>query len=161
MTDVDRLELLERRLRALEDEAAITRLIASYGPLVDSGSAEAVAELWEAGGDYDVDTGGMHGHAQLSGMVRSGAHQRLITGGCAHFIGLPHVVVDGDHAVVTCHSQLITKDGAVFRVRRITANRWELRRGPEGWRVVRRTSRLLDGRAEARQLLADAGVLNR
>ncbi len=161
MTDLQRLEQLERRLRALEDEAAITRLIAAYGPLVDSGSAEALAELWEADGAYDVDTGGMHGHAELSGMVRSAAHQRLITEGCAHFIGLPHVVVEGDHAVATCHSQLITKDGAAFRVRRVTANRWELRRGPEGWRVLRRTSRILDGRAEARRLLSETGVLNR
>ena len=33
---------LEARLRAVEDQLAITRLVVSYGPAVDSGSAEDV-----------------------------------------------------------------------------------------------------------------------
>jgi hypothetical protein len=39
MTD---LSDIERRLRHLEDERDIARLIASYGPLVDAGDAEHV-----------------------------------------------------------------------------------------------------------------------
>ena len=39
----DRIADLERRLRALEDERDIARVIASYGPLVDSGDAEGAA----------------------------------------------------------------------------------------------------------------------
>jgi hypothetical protein len=35
----DRIAALERRLQRLEDERDITRLIASYGPLVDAGDA--------------------------------------------------------------------------------------------------------------------------
>ena len=35
MTD-DRIGALEQRLRRLEDERAIERMIASYGPLVDA-----------------------------------------------------------------------------------------------------------------------------
>ena len=44
MTD-DRIAALERRVRALEDQLAICQLIATYGPAVDSESAEAVGEL--------------------------------------------------------------------------------------------------------------------
>jgi hypothetical protein len=39
----DRIAALERRLQRLEDERDITRLIASYGPLVDAGDAGGAA----------------------------------------------------------------------------------------------------------------------
>jgi len=45
-----------------------------------------------------------------------------------------------------------TPDG--FTVRRATANHWELRRTPSGWRAARRTNRVLDGREESPDLLA-------
>ncbi|MDQ2637876.1 MAG: nuclear transport factor 2 family protein, partial [Actinomycetota bacterium] len=45
MTD-DRLTELEARLLRIEDERAIERMIASYGPLVDAGEPDAAAELW-------------------------------------------------------------------------------------------------------------------
>lgn len=37
--DEDRIARLEERVRRLEDEVAITRLLASYGPFVDAGAA--------------------------------------------------------------------------------------------------------------------------
>jgi hypothetical protein len=40
-----RLAELERRLGRIEDERAIERMIASYGPLVDAGEADATAGL--------------------------------------------------------------------------------------------------------------------
>lgn len=153
MTDTDGLARLETRLRALEDERDITRLILSYGPLVDSGAPEEVAGLWEEDGVYDVDTLHMEGRAEIAAMVRSPAHQGLIDGGCAHLSGPPHVTVDGDRAVAVCHSLLVVHGAEGFRVRRGTANRWELRRTPGGWRVTRRTSRVLDGREESPALL--------
>ncbi|WP_026454535.1 nuclear transport factor 2 family protein [Saccharomonospora iraqiensis] len=178
--DADRLARLERRVRELEDTAEIQRLIATYGPLVDSGDAEAVAALWEPDGVYDVDTGVLTGHDEIAAMVRSRPHQRLIATGCAHVVGPAHVTVHGDEATATCYSQLLLHDapdapddaaapetgtgtgtgtGAStrpggFRVLRVTANHWHLRRGPHGWRVHRRTNRLLDGRPTAPTLLA-------
>lgn len=38
------------RLRRLEDERDIARLIASYGPAVDAGDADAAAGLWASDG---------------------------------------------------------------------------------------------------------------
>ena len=46
---------LEKRLKHIEDERAVERLIASYGPLVDAGEADATAELWALDGSYDVE----------------------------------------------------------------------------------------------------------
>jgi hypothetical protein len=69
----DRLAALEDRLKLLEDERAIARLIASYGPLVDAGDAEAVASLWASDGGYDVGDWTMSGRDEISAMVKSDA----------------------------------------------------------------------------------------
>lgn len=145
----------EARLRKLEDEAAIARLIASYGPLVDAGSAEAVAALWETDGVYDVDELVMNGRDEIVAMVQSPNHQGWIAGGCAHFVGPPVVTVTGDDAVAVCHSLMIVNQDGQFIVRRATANHWQLRRGEDGWQVAVRTNRVLDGRPESPALLSD------
>ena len=84
----ERLAGLERRLAAMEDERAIERLIASYGPLVDCGEADAAAQLWSTDGSYDVEGWSMRSRADVAAMVRSDAHQGLIGRGCCHFLGL-------------------------------------------------------------------------
>lgn len=154
-----RLAALEERLSRAEDELAIARLLASYGPLVDAGEAESVAQLWTEDGVYDVDEGHMAGRGQLVAMVRSRAHQGWISGGCAHFLGPAHVTLHGDTAVAVCHSLMVVNSGgefgsdASFGVRRATAHHFDLVRTDEGWRIARRTSRVLDGRPEAPALL--------
>jgi uncharacterized protein (TIGR02246 family) len=162
----NRLAALEERLRLVEDEQAIARLIASYGPFVDGGEADSVAGLWTEDGVYDVDEGFMAGRDQLAAMVRSRAHQGWIAAGCAHFLGPAHVTLDGDSAVAVCHSLMVVNSGgsfgadADFGVRRATAHHFELVRSDDGWRVARRTSRVLDGRREAPELLV-RGVTGR
>lgn len=148
------LAALEARLRRLEDEAAIARLIASYGPLVDAGSAEAVAALWAPDGVYDVDELVMHGRDEIAAMVRSPNHRRWIADGCAHFVGPPVVTVTGDEALAVCHSLMIVNQDGRFVVRRATANHWRLRRDGDSWQVTVRTNRVLDGRTESPGLLA-------
>lgn len=155
MSDLEtRLAELEARLRRLEDEQAVTRLILSYGPLVDSGSAAEVASLWEEDGVYDVDELLMTGRREISAMVSSRAHQNWIHGGCAHVVGPPHVTVTGDEATAVGYTLMIVNTPDGFTVRRATANHWRLRRSPDGWRVTDRTNRVLDGREESPALLA-------
>lgn len=155
----DRLVALETRLRALEDREEIAELIASYGPLVDSGSADEVAAQWTEDGVYDVDEITMNGRDEIRAMVRSKNHQGWIAGGCAHFLGPVKVTVAGDEAVAVCHSLMVINQGGSFEespdfvVRRATAHHFELVRGTDGWLVAKRTSRVLDGRTEAPALL--------
>ncbi len=148
------VERLARRVEQLEDTLAIQQLITTYGPAVDSGSAEAVGALWTADGVYDVDSGAYRGRAEIEAMVRSDAHQGLIHRGCGHLLDPLNIRVDGDTAVVTCHSQLVLKADKGFRVARVTANRWELVRRADRWAVTLRVARVLDGGDEARELLA-------
>ena len=148
-----RLAALEERVRDLEDRQEIARLIAGYGPLVDGGHAAAAAECWEPDGVYQVEDWEMAGRGAIGAMVAGDAHQGWIRGGCAHVLGPPHITLAGDEAVAVGHSLMLLHSGGGFTVRRATANRWLLRRGSAGWRVVRRTGRILDGAAAARALL--------
>jgi hypothetical protein len=146
------LRELEERVRRLEDEREIAHLVARYGPLVDTGDDEA-ANLWLEDGVYDVDELRMEGAAAVAAMVRSPAHQAFVAGGCAHFQGPVEVVVHGDQADAVGYSLMLVHDDNEFRLRRVTANRWELTRTAQGWRVSRRTSRKLDGDEAARAVL--------
>jgi hypothetical protein len=158
----ERLAVLEQRLRRAEDELAIARLMASYGPLVDAGDADAVAGLWAEDGEYDVDGWHMRSRADVAEMVRSPAHQGLISGGSAHFLGPVRIDVHGDDAVAVCESIVVryNADGSGYRVWRAGANHVTLSRTAVGWQIVKRTSRALDGSAAARELLA-AGAAGR
>ena len=155
-----RLAALERRLTAMEDERAIERLIASYGPLVDCGEADAAAQLWSADGSYDVEGWSMRSRADVAAMVRSDAHQGLIARGCCHFLGPAVVTVDGDDAVAVCESILVLRRGDGFSVSRAGANHFRLHRIDGRWQIVTRTTRALDGRTEALDLLA-TGIAGR
>jgi uncharacterized protein (TIGR02246 family) len=151
--DEERLARLEERVGRLEDELAITRLVASYGPLVDAGEAEAVAGLWAQDGGYDVEGWEMTSREDIRAMVESDGHQGLIEGGCSHFLGPAHVHVRGDEAVAVCESILIRHREGGYSVRRAGANHFHLRRERDGWRIKHRTTRALDGSSEARELL--------
>lgn len=81
-------------------------------------------------------------------------HQSFVRGGCAHLQGTLRIALDGDRAVAVFHSLLLLdpeRDG--FRVWRASANRCELARTAAGWRIERRTNRVLDGDRAARELL--------
>lgn len=156
----DRLAAVEMRLQRIEDERAIERMIASYGPLVDAGDAEAAAALWAPDGTYDVKGWAMRGRDDVAAMVRSDAHQGLIGRGCCHFLGPAFVTVDGDEAVAVCESILVVRRGEGFAVRRGGANHFRLSRIAQCWQITVRSTRALDGSAEARELLS-AGVAGR
>lgn len=148
-------ERLVERLRALEDREAIRDLIARYGPLADSGQADAVAALFAEDGIYAV--GGMgeaKGRAAIAALIEGPVHQSLMADGCAHILTSPAIELAGDHATARCHSIVFRHEDGEWAPVRVAANRWELARGPEGWQVTRRDNALLDGSAAARLLLS-------
>lgn len=152
------LDELERRLRIIEDERAVERLIASYGPLVDAGDADATAALWATEGSYDVEGWHMRSRDDVAAMVRSDAHQGLIRRGCCHFLGPSVVTVDGDDAVAVCESVLLLRREDGYVAARAGANHFQLRRIDGRWQIVERRTRGLDGSPEPLKLLS-AGVI--
>jgi uncharacterized protein (TIGR02246 family) len=147
------LDDLLARVRRLEDERDIARLIASYGPAVDAGDADAAARLWAQDGGYSVEGWRMDSRADVHAMVASSSHQGLVAKGCSHFLGPCVVTVDGDEAVAVCESLVLVRDGEGYRVWRATANHFTLRRGADGWEIAERTSRLLNGDPASHSLL--------
>lgn len=150
----DRLENIERRLRQLEDERDIARLIASYGPLVDAGEAGRAADLWTADGGYDAGDWVMNGRDEIAAMVRSDAHQGLIDQGCCHFFGPPVVTVNGDRAMAVCDSALmVRKPSGGYAIARAGVHLLALRRDQDGWRIAARTARQWDGGGAGSELV--------
>jgi hypothetical protein len=145
---------LERRLTAVEDELAVLRLVASYGPAVDTGSATRTAALWAEDGTYEV--AGMRafeGSETVGALVEIDEHQGYLRRGCAHVLSLPLVRLDGDRATAVNYSRLYLHEDDHWVVARVSANHWDLVKEPGGWRVLSRRNQVLDGAAEARALL--------
>ena len=161
---------LEDRVRAIEDKLAIFHLIASHPPAADSGTDRYYREAFVADGEMDLGGGkGARGNDTIGALVKTPEHEAAIAGGLCHFAGLPRVEIKGDSAVALSYLQIITPDRQAaprevsghgsttgFRIHRVGANRWELKRSKDGWKVVRRTLRPLDGTDDARALLRKA-----
>lgn len=142
----DRLDALEGRIRAAEDQLEIIRLVNSYGPLVDAGNGDDAARLWTAEGRYDIRDGYcLTGFDQLADMYVGDDHQKLIHDGSAHVTTTPQITLGGDSAEAIAYSLLIRKSGDEWIVWRAAANHWTLTRTNSGWRIVERFRRLLDG----------------
>lgn len=154
MADEDRISALEARLRAAEDHLAILNLLNSYGPLVDSGSAQDAPGLWIEGGGYNFSlpgggTGRLEAPAGLAGMYRGDGHMGLVGTGVSHLTATPRIKVDGDKASAVGYSFVILKEGDRWIVWRGAINQWSLVRTPDGWRIEERFNRTLDGSAES------------
>ncbi|WP_434446952.1 nuclear transport factor 2 family protein [Lentzea sp. E54] len=137
---------------------ALLQIVAAYGPAVDSGSAGVTAGMWTEDGVYDTFPVVLKGRAAISDMVTGERHQGLIHSGAAHLVGIPHIRLDGDRAVVTTYSQLVLRNADTdgYRIWRTGVNRWEFTRTADGWQVVNRVNRQLDGTPEGRDLIAAA-----
>lgn len=149
----ERIDLLERRIREVEDHIAIFRLLASYGPAVDSMSGEAVKEMWADGGTYELE--GYHFTRDIMHeTIETDLHARYVAAGSAHVMSMPQITLDGDRAVAINYSRVFIREGDRWIVDRTAANRWDLERTDAGWKVRRRVNRLANGSAAARALLA-------
>lgn len=162
---------LEHRIRAIEDRLEIYNLIASHPPSADTGATAYAEAIYTEDGVFDrgADLSSWSGNKGIGANLKSAGHQAAIAGGLAHFTGLPHVTVDGDKATVISYLQILvpkTSGEAVevpnhggsrgYHIHRVITNRWELVRTAAGWKIKRRTSRLVDGSEPAREILRDA-----
>ncbi len=162
---------LEARLREIEDRLEIYNLIASHPPSADTAADYYTRIVYTEDGSFDRGEGldSAVGNEAVAAMTRTPDHQRAIEDGLAHFTGLPHIALHGDKASVTTYLQLLHPDrlGDVrelpnhgystgFRIHRVAANRWTLKRTPEGWKITSRTLRPLDGSRPAREILEEA-----
>jgi hypothetical protein len=167
----DDKQSLEQRIRAIEDRLEIYNLIASHPPSADTGAAAYAEAVYTEDGVFDrgPDLSGATGNKAIAASLLSEGHQAAIAGGLAHFTGLPHIALDGDTAVVTSYLQILTprksgdqvevpNHGASrgYHIHRVVTNRWDLVRTASGWKIKRRTLRLVDGSQPSRDILRSA-----
>jgi len=161
---------LDQRLRLVEDKLAILHLIASHPPAADTGDEGYYRNAFASDGTVDLGGGkGASGNEAIGAVVSRPEHREAIAGGLCHFAGLPRIEVNGDTATAISYLQIITPHhGAApmevsghgttsgFRIHRAGANRWDLVRTADGWKVKRRMLRPLDGSPDARELITGA-----
>jgi hypothetical protein len=161
---------IEDRLRAVEDRLEILNLIASHPPAADTGADYYTKWSFVEDGVIDLGGGkGASGNEKIAAGQQSPGHLAAIASGLAHFAGLPRIELNGDEAVATSYLQILTphptaephevpNHGASkgYRIHRVGANRWELVRTNDGWKIKKRTLRSLDGTEPARDILRDA-----
>ena len=166
----DKAHTIYERLRAIEDRLEIYNLIASHPPSADVGADYYSRAIYVEDGELDLGGGkGGKGNETIASIVKTPDHQAAIKGGLAHFPGLPHIELNGDEAVVISYLQILTPHPTAepievpghgsnrgYRVHRVGANRWELVRTPQGWKIKRRSLRPLDGSEPAREILRGA-----
>ena len=153
---------LEQRLLAVEDRLAIHQLIMSYPLAVDTRSLDYVGEVWTEDSVFDRgsadphkhsgDFDGAYGKGNILNEVGSPQLQTSREAGLAHIMTAPHITVDGDEAAATNYTVLVVGKGVDCRVRRPSANRWDLVRVDGRWLIKRRTLRLIDGSNGSREL---------
>jgi hypothetical protein len=160
---------LEDRLRAVEDTLAIYHLIASHPPAADTGTDGYYRNAFMSDGVIDLGTKTATGNEAIGAVVRTPEHQAAIAAGLCHFAGLPRVELHGDSAVAISYLQVLTPDreakpvelsghgqSSGYRIHRLGANRWDLKRTKDGWKVARRAYRMLDGSDDAPKMLRQA-----
>jgi hypothetical protein len=162
---------LEARIRAIEDRLEIYNLIARHPPSADTGAGHYAEAVFTEDAVFDrgSDLSGAVGNKAIGAHLHSPGHQAAIAGGLAHLASLPHITINGDTAVVVSYLQILTPNktgdavevpnhGASrgYHIHRVVTNRWDLLRTPSGWKIKRRTLRLVDGSEPARDILRSA-----
>jgi hypothetical protein len=162
---------LEQRIKTIEDRLEIYNLIASHPPSADTGADYYAEAVYTEDGIFDrgTDLSGAKGNKAIAASLKSAGHQAAIAGGLAHFTGLQFIALDGDSAVVTSYLQILTpnKSGVPvevpnhgssrgYHIQRVVTNRWELERTTSGWKIKRRSLRLVDGSEPSREILRGA-----
>jgi hypothetical protein len=162
---------LELRLRALEDREEIQNLLAASPFSSDIPSVAFQEGMYVE--DAIMNSGGagsdMRGREAVVDTIRVPNHLAAVESGMAHFAGLPHIRIDGDRAVATGYLAILVSnpDGpkvplgqyapaSGLMIWRVTANRWELARTAQGWKMTKRVIRAAPG-PETRELLK-AGI---
>ncbi|TCM22086.1 SnoaL-like protein [Novosphingobium sp. PhB165] len=159
-----RLAALEERCRKAEDHLEILNLLNTYGPLVDSGTARPAGDLWVEGGGYNFtlpDGGTLRLSApdEIADMYAWEGHLELVKTGCAHLTATPKISVHGDKAEAVGYSVVILREDDRWFLWRAAVNHWTLERGVQGWRIVERFNRALDGSAESHETMRKVATI--
>jgi len=139
---VEEHELLEARVRRLEDAERIRTLLVEYARRLDDADYAGYAELFAEDGILEAQLGQAQGREAIRSLLemrlqpRQGAPARPKA---FHLVGSPTIEIDGDSATSAVLWAYVTHDEAGFPLLlQLGHYRDELRREGERWRFRRR-----------------------
>jgi len=151
---------LEKRLKAVEDKLELYQLFSAFGPHMDTGLAEPVADFFTEDGEWHM--GGIpgvppmfKGRDTFVSLLNGNMHQSLVQNGVAHTIGFPHITVDGDMAEALCYSVRFERHDGAWKPARVSANQFTCVRVQGHWKLQKRVNREV-GTEEAKTLFRTA-----
>ncbi len=138
---------IEERLARLEDQFAICQVVSTYGYALDAQNAEVVGNLYAEDASFIIgDIARFEGREAIGNLTNHPMHLELVRHGVAHMSTMPHIAIDGDRAVATCHGMVAQHGDQGFFIGRLSASRIELKKSAEGrWEIVQRANYLLNG----------------
>lgn len=145
------IEDLSRRLRVAEDQLALLAIEGVYGYLYDSRQGEAWAELFTDDGVYEgrrwaTVPASRQSFTQGRGALADLCEHDSLSG--AHFMNLPHFIIDGDSATARIHFQIHTQGKDEFdRYHAWAVNGYydaAYLRTDVGWKIKRRITTYLE-----------------
>jgi hypothetical protein len=157
------------RLTATEDRLEILNLLAGSAFSSDIASEAYWKKMFTDDAVFDRGQGRQDkGQAEILKIVNDPTQKAAIKAGMTHLPLLPHITLNGDSAVATGWLLIVMPDTAAshvklpgkgvspgFSIYQLTINRWELVRRTDGWKVSKRTVRLLSS-ADAHDILVRA-----
>ncbi|HEX8057944.1 MAG TPA: nuclear transport factor 2 family protein, partial [Novosphingobium sp.] len=96
---------------------------------------------------------------EVADMYSWAGHMNLVNTGCSHLTATPKITVDGDDAQAVGYSFVVLRDGERWYLWRAAINHWTLRRTGDGWRIVERTNRTLNGSEESHELMRKVAAI--
>jgi hypothetical protein len=156
----DDIEQLRARIQVLEDHRELLQIFAAFGPYNDSAPGEEIAAFYTQDGEYHTDVPGAApaiGAEAIAALFNSEMHKSAVEEGASHFTGVPHIVVDGDHAEIFFPTVMFRRSAGQWIVGRAASNRVWCVRSAQGWRIEHRENRAL-GQKEARRLFHDGAI---
>jgi hypothetical protein len=142
-----RVAALEARVRELEDQEKIRRVLARYGFNADLGRSQEYLDLWSKDGLYDMDGGQLKGEGPIWEMISSptGAHKSQIENRSMHAVGNLFIEIDGDKAWAEGYSVVWVRGPDGHAPRTAGYNHWDFVRDGDGWLMTRRLRREVGG----------------
>ena len=153
----DRLRKLEQRLEDVEAKLELYQMFSAFGPSIDSGGDDNVVDFFSEDAEYRSNVATLEpvrGHKAIKAIFTGDMHQGAIKGGIGHVLSFPHIVIDGNKAIVINHSTIFLKGEAGWQIVRVASNRFECERRDGRWFITARDNMAL-GDPEARALFGD------
>ena len=151
-TDTARLEVLERKMEALEQEVqllqdyeGVRECLARYSFTCDLGLSEEYVDNFTEDGVIDLDKRRWTGKEQLADFIHNPRGHKSIEGRCTHASTNYFIRVNGHTAWAEGYLLLFENEADEFKVHACSYNHWDFEKQGDRWHIKYRYRRSVGG----------------